>query len=195
MAGGGIPIPHVELGFLGGSDGKESACNAEDLGPISGSGRSLGERNGNPLQYSCLENPMDRGACWATVHGATESDMTEQLAHTHTYTWDRPLGELHQDFSPVLPPRTLEGLHRSSPEEPKTHESMNLPPAQDRRHQEFLSWPIRSLPAIHQNYHSVFLPACGPRDSISAEQISAVILQSPISPDGRVTARLATSVL
>ena len=43
------------------SDGKESACNARDLGSIPGSGRSPGERNGNPLQYSCLENPMDRG--------------------------------------------------------------------------------------------------------------------------------------
>ena len=49
-------------GFLGGLDGKESACNAEDLGSVPGSGRSPGEANGNPLQYSCLENPMDRGA-------------------------------------------------------------------------------------------------------------------------------------
>ena len=49
-------------GFPGGLDGKASACNAGDLGSIPGSGRSLGEGNGNPLQYSCLENPMDRGA-------------------------------------------------------------------------------------------------------------------------------------
>ena len=52
-----------------GSDGKESACNAGDLGSIPGSGRSPGEGNGNPLQYSCLENPMDGGAWWAIVHG------------------------------------------------------------------------------------------------------------------------------
>ena len=51
------------------SVGKESACNAEDPGSIPGSGRSPGEGNGNPLQYSCLENPMDRGAWQATVHG------------------------------------------------------------------------------------------------------------------------------
>ena len=51
------------------SVGKESACNAGDLGSIPGLGRSPGEGNGNPLQYSCLENPMDRGAWWATVHG------------------------------------------------------------------------------------------------------------------------------
>ena len=57
--------------------GKESPCNAGDLGSICGSGRSLGEGNGNPLQYSCLENPMDRGAWWATVRGvAKELDTT-----------------------------------------------------------------------------------------------------------------------
>ena len=53
-------------------------ANAGDVGSIPGSGRSLGGRHGNPLQYSCLENPMDRGAWWATVHGGhEESDMTE----------------------------------------------------------------------------------------------------------------------
>ena len=49
-------------GFSSGSDGKESACNTGDQGSIPGSGRSPGEGNGNPLQYSCLENPTDRGA-------------------------------------------------------------------------------------------------------------------------------------
>ena len=53
----------------GSSVGKESACNARDLVSIPGLGRSPGEGNGNPLQYSCLENPMDRGAWQATVHG------------------------------------------------------------------------------------------------------------------------------
>ena len=57
--------------FPGGSDGKASACNAGDLGSIPGSGRSPGEGNGNPLQHSCLDNPMDRGAWRATVHGVT----------------------------------------------------------------------------------------------------------------------------
>ena len=57
----------------GDSDSKESACNAEDPGSIPGLGRSLGEGNGIPLQCSCLENSMDRGAWWATVHGVTES--------------------------------------------------------------------------------------------------------------------------
>ena len=56
------------IGFSGGSVGKESACNAGDLDSIPGSGRSPGEGNGNPLQYSCLENPMDRGTWWAIVH-------------------------------------------------------------------------------------------------------------------------------
>ena len=67
----------------GGSEVKASACNAGDLGSIPGSGRSPGEGNGNPLQYSCLENPMGGGAGWATVHrvtrGCKESDTTEWL--------------------------------------------------------------------------------------------------------------------
>ena len=50
---------------------KESACNTRDAGSVPGSGRSPEEGNGNPLQYSCLDNPMDRGAWWATVHGVT----------------------------------------------------------------------------------------------------------------------------
>ena len=60
-------------GFPGGSEVEESACNAGDLGSIPGSGRSPGEGNGNPLQYSCLENPMDGGACRAAVHGVAKS--------------------------------------------------------------------------------------------------------------------------
>ena len=64
-------------GFLGGSVGKEFAYNAGDLDSIPGLGRSPGRGHGNQLQDSCLENPMDRGAWWATVHGVTESDTTE----------------------------------------------------------------------------------------------------------------------
>ena len=60
-------------GFLGGSVGKESTCNAGDSGLILGSGRSPGEGNGNPLQYSCLGNHMDREAWRATVRGVAES--------------------------------------------------------------------------------------------------------------------------
>ena len=59
--------------FPGGLDGKESVYNAGDLVSIPGSGRSPREENGNPLQHSCLENPMDRGAWQATVHGVTKS--------------------------------------------------------------------------------------------------------------------------
>ena len=66
--------------FPGSSDGKESSCNAGDSGLIPGSGRSPEERNGYPLQYSCLENPMDRGPWWATAYeGHKELDMTELL--------------------------------------------------------------------------------------------------------------------
>ena len=63
----------LTLDFSGSSDGKESACNVGDLGWISESGRSPGEGNGNPLQNSCLKNPMDRGARRATDHGVTMS--------------------------------------------------------------------------------------------------------------------------
>ena len=60
---------YVCMDFPGISAGKESACNARDLGSIPGLGRSPGGGHGNPLQYSCLENPMDRGAWQTTVHG------------------------------------------------------------------------------------------------------------------------------
>ena len=64
-------------GFPGGSDDQESACSAGGLGSVSGLGRSPGEGNDNPLQYSYLENPMDRGARWATLYGVAELDTTE----------------------------------------------------------------------------------------------------------------------
>ena len=61
------------MGFPGGSNGKVSACNVGDLGSIPGLGRAPEEGNSNPLQYSWLENPMDKGAWWATVHGVAKS--------------------------------------------------------------------------------------------------------------------------
>ena len=71
------------MGFPGASVGKESACSAEDAGSIPGSGRCFGVGNDNPLHYSCLGNCKDKGPCWATFHGITESNMTE-CVHTHT---------------------------------------------------------------------------------------------------------------
>ena len=66
-------ILQYKMGFPDGSDSEEFACNAGDPGVIPGSGRSPGGGHGNPLQYSCLENPTDRGAWWATVHGVAKS--------------------------------------------------------------------------------------------------------------------------
>ena len=92
---------HVDLmspwrDFPGGSDGKASACNVGDPGSIPAPGRSPGEGNGNPLQYSCLENHMDRGARWATVHGVAKSqtrlsDFTSLLDMTRCKDWDNKI--------------------------------------------------------------------------------------------------------
>ena len=77
------------MDFPGGSDGKASVYYAGNPGSILGSERSTGERNGNALQYSCLENTMDRGAWWATIHGVTksrtrlsDSTTTTELSYT-----------------------------------------------------------------------------------------------------------------
>ena len=72
------------MGFPAGSD---AACNVGDPGSIPRSGRSPGEGNGNPLQYSCLENPMDRGGWWATVRGVAELDTTEHLPPHFTFSY------------------------------------------------------------------------------------------------------------
>ena len=75
-----------DMGFPGGSDGKESACNVGDSGSIPWSGRSPGERNGYSLQYSCLENSMDRGTLAGySLWGRKESETTERLTHIHTH--------------------------------------------------------------------------------------------------------------
>ena len=68
-----LGLGHLSSCFPGGSDGKESACNAGGLGSIPRLGKSSGKGNGNPLQYSCLDNSTVRGAWWATVHRVTKS--------------------------------------------------------------------------------------------------------------------------
>ena len=98
-----LPDPIHDMGFPGGSEGNVSAYNARDLGLIPGSGRSPGEGNGNPLQYSCLENPMDGEAWLVTVHGVAKNrtrlsnftftsffffmKWTPCLLHFHFHTW------------------------------------------------------------------------------------------------------------
>ena len=82
---GGLKKNNLMLpSFPGGSDSKESACNGGDLGSIPGLGRSPGEENGYPFQYSYLEHCMDRRAWWATVHGVAKSQT--QLSNWHFYT-------------------------------------------------------------------------------------------------------------
>ena len=97
-------------GFPGGSDGKEAACKAEDWGSIPWLGRSPGNGNGNPLQHSCLENSMDRGAWWAAIYGVTKSQAwlsdTFTLISISFYTHWKPW--FHLATSNSNP--TLEGL-------------------------------------------------------------------------------------
>ena len=80
---------------LSGLDGKEYTCSAGDLDSNPGLGRSPGGEHGNLLQYSCLENPMDRGTWWATVHGLRELDVTERL-NTAEYIWIDKMGILSE---------------------------------------------------------------------------------------------------
>ena len=77
----------ITRGFPGGSDGKASACSVGDPGSIPGLGKSPGEGNGNPLQYSCLEDSMDRGAWWAVVHGIAKSQARLKRLSTHARTF------------------------------------------------------------------------------------------------------------
>ena len=93
------------VSFPGGSDGKASACNAGDPGLVPGLRRSPGEGNGNPLQYSCLENPTDRGAWWATIHRVTKSRM--RLSELHFYFLAPSLYGLRPSVTtPQKPPHT-----------------------------------------------------------------------------------------
>ena len=82
----------MSIVFGGASDGKESACNTGGLGSIPGWGRSPGEGNGYPLHYSCLENSMDRGVWWATVHGVTKSWTWLSDWHFHSIRSNFPGG-------------------------------------------------------------------------------------------------------
>ena len=98
--------------FPGGSDGKESACNAGDLGSIPGLGRSPGEGDGYPLQYSCLKNSMDRGA--QGLRGHKELAMTDPLSLSqvskekgYEYRWEQHTQALHEDALTACMPETV----------------------------------------------------------------------------------------
>ena len=94
------------MDFPGGSGDKESACKAGNLGSIPGLGSSPGEGNGNPLQYSCLESSMDRGAWLAIIHGVTKS-QTRQSTNTVTFTCTERCSD---DFGERLHPANASGV-------------------------------------------------------------------------------------
>ena len=112
----------VLWGLPGGSDSKESACNAGDLGSVSGSARFPGEGNGYPFQYSCLENSTDRRAWWVIVHGVTKSRTlanafpipVENALLPTSQTPHIPSPLLTQDFSSVLVPINRLAISRSA---------------------------------------------------------------------------------
>ena len=116
------------MGLSGGSDGKEFACNAGDLGLIPGLGRSPGEGNSYPLQYSCLEKPTNRGAWWAAVHGVTKSRtrLSDFTFTTHYVTFSSvQFSSVAQSCPALCDPmnRSMPGLpvHHQLPEFTQTH--------------------------------------------------------------------------
>ena len=91
---GNVLLVATKFHFPGGSDGKEYVCNVGDLDLIPGSGRLLKGGNGNPFQYSCLQNPKDGGACWAKAHGVTESQAQLSNFHIHTKFQSKILSQM-----------------------------------------------------------------------------------------------------
>ena len=118
-------IIDISLGFFAGSEGKESACNAGDLSSILGLGRSPGGGHGNPFQYSCLENPMDGGAWWATAHRATKSDTTEQVSRAHSCVSLRHTAQRFDLHHEVIITMSLSNI-RSSQIQTKEKEAFSL---------------------------------------------------------------------
>ena len=110
-------------GFLGDSDGKESACNAEESSSIPESGRFLREGNGTPLQYSCLENPMDGGAWWAPVQGVAKSQARlSDFTFTFTFMhWRRKWQP-----TPVFLPGEPHGQRSLAGYSPWTHKELDM---------------------------------------------------------------------
>ena len=124
--------PNRAEGFPGGSDGEESVCNVGDLGLITGSGRSPGESNGNPLQYSCLENPMDRGAWRATVHRIAKS--WTQLKWLSTYAVEQRVSMSSTTSTLVLNQVMEAEPHDREPGSTHTHSHTHPPPHLPRQH-------------------------------------------------------------
>ena len=111
----------IHMGFPGGSDSKESACNAGNLGSVPVLGRSPGGGNGNLLQYSCLENPMDSEAWWATVHGGHKSQTRLSNETTTTTTTITALQEQPMRMSALASSRIIDNKVKTSKAETVFH--------------------------------------------------------------------------
>ena len=113
------------IGFPHSSVGKESACDAGDAGSIPGSGRSPDEGNGNPFQYSCLENPMDRGAWRATLHGEARVGHDLVIKSPPSAPWGFPSGSAVKNL-PLTQERRVRCLDQENPLEEvmATHSSI-----------------------------------------------------------------------
>ena len=117
----------TNAGLPGGSEVKVSACNVGDLGSIPRSGRSPGEGNGNPLQYSCLENLMDGGAWWATVHGVANSwTLLSDFTSLHFMWRSRFLGIFFSGGDLEFMVTSARDLHRDKGGRMKTQRTRNL---------------------------------------------------------------------
>ena len=155
----------IRQGFPGGTDGKEFAFNAEDLGSIPGWGRSPGEGNGNPFQYLCLENPMDRGAWWAIVRGVIKSQTRLKPLSMQARRSDRTTGTvcrldrtqrqgLHSD---PLPCHVQLGVQGGA-EIQSTHSITSLCPC-DSVPKESIPWAGKGL-AFLRSKGDVFISSC-----------------------------------
>ena len=148
--------PVSKLGSPGGSDGKESACNAGDSGSTPRLGRSLGKENGNSRQYRCLENPTDRGAWRPTVHGIAKSQT--QLSNQHkwclNYEVQWPWSWLFLYFQPISGSSYYLLATPSSLEKSMKNSDWETGSFSEKRKSGCFQWIVHSMGREHKKFSS-----------------------------------------